>query len=309
MGFSLNNVRKYLRPQDTPRFGSPEYKRGLSVPGINIRYGSVLSRFKDLPVFSRYIVGCLFESRISARSIRNNPYIGKTRMNPEEFKELEHLCSRLGIATIGYTHLETSHLFKDSVALFPYAIVFTMEMEAVSIQAAPSRKTIREIFRTYHGLGRAMNILAQFLRERGFNAQAIPAISNNLNLTVLGRDAGLGEFGAHGMLITPKYGPSVRLAAVLTDIENLPLHQDPAHTWILDYCTSCQACVRACPAHAIYETPKRFADGSEEHIDYRLCAVPFSRQHGCTVCIKECTIFKLGYERVFDAYLRRSKRG
>ena len=36
-------------------------------------------------------------------------------------------------------------------------------------------------------------------------------------------DAGLGELGRNGLLVTPKYGPRVRLAKILT---NMPLVPD-----------------------------------------------------------------------------------
>jgi len=98
------------------------------------------------------------------------------------------------------------------------------------------------------------------------------------------RDAGLGEFGKHGLLITKEFGPSVRLAAVLTDIENLPFNNSDRQAWIKIFCDSCNACVRKCPAKAIYKNPVIFEKGSEQHIDYKKCAVPFSKQHGCTVC-------------------------
>jgi len=198
-----------------------------------------------------------------------------------------------------------SHLFRDSTLLFRNALVFTMEMKKAEIALAPSRRTIHEIFRTYHQLGRAVNLLSDFLRTNGYNAQPIPALSNHLNLSVLARDAGLGWFGKHGLLITGPFGPSVRIAAVLTDIENLPISDSVPHEWIKEFCDSCNACVRRCPAQAIYENPIPLEDGTERHIDYRKCAVPFSKQYGCTVCIKECPFFISGYDRIEKTMVTR----
>ncbi|WCN29215.1 4Fe-4S dicluster domain-containing protein [Thermococcus kodakarensis] len=68
-----------------------------------------------------------------------------------------------------------------------------------------------------------------------------------------------------------------------------------------DFCDRCNACVRACPAQAIYITPKR-ENSREVHIDYTKCAVVFSRTLGCSVCVKECTFTKGSYERIKRAY-------
>lgn len=123
----------------------------------------------------------------------------------------------------------------------------------------------------------------------------------------MARDAGLGGFGKNGLLITKEFGPSVRLAAVLTDIENLTVNNQNNFEWIKSFCELCNACVRKCPAKAIYEKTVVFEDDSEEHIDYKKCAIPFTKQHGCTVCIKECTFFKNNYDKIQIAYEKKRK--
>ena len=103
---------------------------------------------------------------------------------------------------------------------------------------------------------------------------AIRSYYGNLNLALLARDAGIGCFGKHGLIITRRFGPSVRLAAVLTDIVNFPRRESEPDAWVREFCNTCNACVRACPAGAIYENPLPCPDGSEQHIDFRKCAVP-----------------------------------
>jgi len=58
--------------------------------------------------------------------------------------------------------------------------------------------------------------------------------------------AGLGEMGDSGMLVTPQYGPRVRLATILTSLplsapENLPE----------GICTHCGLCGKICPSGSI----------------------------------------------------------
>ena len=62
-------------------------------------------------------------------------------------------------------------------------------------------------------------------------------------------DAGLGELGRLGYLITPEWGPHVRIDKVLT---NLPLEPDkPISFGVTEYCTECGICAVECPSGAI----------------------------------------------------------
>jgi len=54
-----------------------------------------------------------------------------------------------------------------------------------------------------------------------------------------------------GLLITPEFGPRVRLCKVLTD---LPLVSDkPIEFGVWDFCFKCQKCVKYCPSRAIMQ--------------------------------------------------------
>ncbi len=53
--------------------------------------------------------------------------------------------------------------------------------------------------------------------------------------------------------------------------------------------------------------PKVSEDGSVESIDYKKCAVPFSKNKGCTVCVKECTFFDNDYDKIKSNFIKMSK--
>ena len=90
--------------------------------------------------------------------------------------------------------------------------------------------------------------LAEFIRYLGFNA--IPAVNQTALSVPQAIDAGLGELGRQGILITPKYGPRVRLAKVITD---MPLAADkPISFGVKEFCDICGKCAKLCPAEAIY---------------------------------------------------------
>jgi hypothetical protein len=87
-------------------------------------------------------------------------------------------------------------------------------MDKEKIKQAPNIVSFIEVFRTYHQVGVIVNQVAEYLRSRGFNAHAGSAIGGDENYIPLARDAGLGESGENGLLITKNNGPRVRLAAV-----------------------------------------------------------------------------------------------
>ncbi len=96
---------------------------------------------------------------------------------------------------------------------------------------------------------------AAWLHERGFAAQAQSATVGALDRATLSEPlphktvatrAGLGWIGRCALLITPEYGPAVRLCSVLTDAP-LVLAEPIAVSRCADDCTACRD---TCPGQA-----------------------------------------------------------
>ncbi len=84
-------------------------------------------------------------------------------------------------------------------------------------------------------------------------------MKGEINHKTVGAVAGMGGIGLNRLLITPQFGPFVRLGTVVTDASfdtDRPMAENP--------CDNCGECAQACPAEAIQE------DGS---LDYRACAL------------------------------------
>lgn len=282
-------IEKYIDKGDTPIRSTAKSKRFTSIPGLMRSQGSSIVKlfYNRAPVFPK-MIGCLRESRKSASSITRNPKLGNTTISQEQLQELEAYIASLGVTQVGYTPVPQDLIFKNHCILYPNAIVLIMEMQCDKIATAPSKSALKEIFRTYYQLGICVNKIADFLRSRGFNAMAAPAIGGDVNYVPLAEKAGLGAMGRHGLLITEKsYGASLRIAAVYTDIENLPFATENPHKWIKQFCSSCGKCIRECPTKAIYETPLE----NGQCIEQARCADPFANNYGCTCCIRNCTFF------------------
>lgn len=278
---------------------------GLNVPQIVVDYGRLKTKAKSLPNIYKYMFGSLKEMNKTYKELYKQPQNPSKEITSKDLEDMKDLAKELGASDIGFAVVDPSYIFDDKLIIYPNAVVLVMEMKPNIINTAPSKDAEKEIFRTYYKLCVMVNQIKEFLNDRGYNAEAGPSLGGEVNYPLLAQKAGLGAIGKHGLLITPGLGPSLRLAAVYTDIENLPIPEHNDHLWINDFCETCYQCVKKCPGNAIFREAVTFEDGSKQCIDYKKCAVPFSRNQGCTVCVKECTFFKSDYEKIKKSFINR----
>jgi epoxyqueuosine reductase len=226
--------------------------------------------------------------KISYNDIQKNPEIPDEFAEPEFIREFESYAHYLGIAKIGYTKITPNLVYQNSSVLFPNVIVLIYEMNKDLILKAPSFDTFKMIMGTYQELNRHTNLLANFLRRKNFAVQAGPALGGVSNYVVMAKNANLGWVGKHGVLITPEFGPRIRLSVIFTNIQNLPISKDNSHSWIESFCKKCEDCVNKCPGDAILNKPIITKKIQYTHIDNKKCYPHFYDQYGCTVCIKNC---------------------
>jgi epoxyqueuosine reductase len=234
----------------------------------------------------------------SMTSVRDNPESPRTAADAGFLTSFEFLARSKGIARVGYTEIPREFVFLGRSIPYSHAIVLVSEIPKGPTDRAPSPETQAIGLITYDELGKATGSLVDHLRKDGFSAEAgHPAIGPVL-YPRLAMKAGLGWSGRHGMLITPEFGPRQRISAIFTSIGNLAPTDSSEHEWIRGFCSTCGNCVRKCPAGAIYEKPVEHPDGRLSHIDGDKCI-------SCTVCMKECSFNKRGYESVRSAFLAR----
>jgi ferredoxin len=103
-------------------------------------------------------------------------------------------------------------------------------------------------------------VVASWIRRLGYEARAHIDGNYRVIAPLVARDAGLGEIGRMGLLMTPRLGPRVRLGVVTTD---LPLVADlPGDdASVIDFCLACQKCAVNCPVGAIPSGDRTAMDG------------------------------------------------
>lgn len=176
-----------------------------------------------------------------------------------------------------------------------YAIVMVIAMDYQQLRRSPAAEGGTDL--AYSKMAFTAASLAAYIRNLGY--QAIPS-GNDLALSIpLAIDAGLGELGRNGMLITEPYGPRARICKVFTE---LPLEPDsPIDLGVQHFCERCEICADLCPSQAIKfgERTERAWDNSnnENVLKWPIKAVNclsfwVRNRSDCAVCLRTCPFNK-----------------
>ncbi|WP_432736263.1 4Fe-4S double cluster binding domain-containing protein [Maridesulfovibrio sp. FT414] len=141
--------------------------------------------------------------------------------------------------------------------------------------------------------------VSSFIQNNGGRALPIPAsqilceerFTSYISHKAVAINAGLGWQGKSLLLVTPKYGPRVRLTTILTDLDIT------ADSPIKNRCGKCTYCTDACPAKAIKNVNTTLHYSSRnEAVDLDSCVAHLNRVSGsghiaryiCGVCVSTC---------------------
>ena len=228
--------------------------------------------------------------------------VAKKRVNldPERVTAfLSGWAKKLGALSVGVTELREHHLYsvvgrgadygKPVTLRHRYAIAFTVEMDRTMIAQAPFAPTVMESAERYLACGAIAVQMAEWIRRLGYPARAHIDGNYRVVCPLVARDAGLGEIGRMGLLMTPQVGPRVRIAVVTTD---LPLVPSPrrADPTMFDFCLRCKKCAEACPSRAIPLEDPGVIDGVRRwRIDSEACFTFWNKiGTDCARCVSVC---------------------
>ncbi len=224
----------------------------------------------------------------------------KIAVAPEKMSRyIKNWSKKLGAVDCGITLLHDYHLYstggrgerygKEYVKQHKFAIAFTVEMSHKMVQGAPAGSMVMESGQQYLEAGKVALQIAYFIRNMGYEARAHIDGNYEVVCPLVARDAGLGEIGRMGLLMTPKMGPRVRISVVTT---NLPLVTDkPLHDFsFIDFCTICKKCADVCPSRAISFNNRESINGSLRwQINQESCFTFWTKTGtDCGRCISVC---------------------
>jgi NAD-dependent dihydropyrimidine dehydrogenase PreA subunit len=130
---------------------------------------------------------------------------------------------------------------------YKYAVVMGIEMEWSHITLSPGPEASAATALIYSRMAELSASLAKYIRSLGY--AAIPCGNDSAQSIPLAIDAGLGELGRSGLLLSPEYGSRQRICKVFTDLPLVP--DKPVDFGIQSFCETCHACAAACPVDAI----------------------------------------------------------
>ena len=192
------------------------------------------------------------------------------------------LAKHFGALDVGITALKPEHVYShigrgagiwgEEIHLeHTFAIALTAEMKQEHVATAPRQPIMAESAVQYANIGLTAVMLANAIRGMGYEARAHIDGNYRVICPLVARDAGLGEIGRMGLLMTPKQGPRVRIAVVTTTMPLQAYHYEPIEG-MLDFCERCKKCADNCPGKAIPTNERTLIDGALRwQIDQQKC--------------------------------------
>ena len=177
---------------------------------------------------------------------------------------------------------------------FQYAVVMCYEEDYDLLEYSDSPIPGTTSSMGYSRMAVTNNYLSAFIRYLGF--KTIDCTTNDIALSIpMAMQAGLGDLGRNGLLITPQFGPRVRISKVITDLPLIP--DTPIDFGVTEFCTTCKKCAVRCPSRSIMfgertTEPNNISNnGGVLKWPYNAvtCNIAGSQLHpGCMNCVSVC---------------------
>ena len=216
----------------------------------------------------------------------------------------QDLTSKLDMDAVGVASLaewKGTKLEETALKLLPQArsvVAFAMEiypeiLDLVSPQRIMGVASMNDLLDRQADflngrLTKAAYDIAKAFRSAGLKTLPLPAIGCPLDGRFLeavfsykhaAQAAGLGRIGWHSLLITPDFGPRVRLSCCLTEAV-----LEPTKTDMTIQCDSCGICLDNCPAGALAKPQA----GGLYTINKFACSSFRNASGGCVECMRLC---------------------
>jgi reductive dehalogenase len=237
----------------------------------------------------------------------------------ETTRRLKGFARYLGALDARVTRLRPYHVYshagrhlhnwgQELSVTHKYALVFSVEMHPRMVHTAPLLPPATESAAEYMRAANIAICLANYIKNLGYPARAHIDGNYHVLTTAIAHDAGLGELGRLGLIITPSHGPRVRTAVVTTDI---PLIEDqPINIGVQHFCEICKKCADNCPSQSIEIGNKKPVRGVNKWQSRMESCYQYWRRVGtdCSLCLAVCPYSKPDtfYHRILRFFINRN---
>ncbi|MGB9921083.1 MAG: hypothetical protein ACPLPT_10260 [Moorellales bacterium] len=225
-------------------------------------------------------------------------------IDPKELsKRVKGFARHLGADLVGIAKLNPLWIYSHQGEIFygnwedwgkenrldhSFAVVIATEMDRGMVMTRPHTPATIESMANYcKGAAIAVQ-LAAFLANLGYQATAHHFRHYDVICVPIAVDAGLGELGRNGYLITREFGPRVRLAVVTTNANLVP--DKPVDLGVQHFCKYCKKCAASCPSRSIPTGEKTVVNGIRRwKLEAETCSAYWARVGtDCCICMAVC---------------------
>ncbi|MBW1999486.1 MAG: reductive dehalogenase [Deltaproteobacteria bacterium] len=178
--------------------------------------------------------------------------------------------------------LEVESVPQEVPEEYQWAVVMCFEQSYDLVSYYPTLDSNAASSMGYSRMAITNHYLSAFIRNMGY--KAIDCTTNDVALSIpMAMQAGLGDIGRHGLLITP------------TDLPLIP--DSPIDFGVTEFCEACMICAEKCPSQSILYGQRTTEPNSVSNVGGALkwpinaetCRMYWGRKNqGCTVCMACC---------------------
>ncbi len=219
-------------------------------------------------------------------------------------RQIKDKARELGFLEVGITAYDLRYEFQSRKGFneLPHAICLAFEQDFEPTQTIPSVDAEIVHSSTYRTQAAAGLELGNYIRSLGYMAHVIHSGDATGPMIPMHVQAGLGQLGACGYLLTPHEGNRCRLMMVTTDAN--VTYDEPVDYGIHAFCQVCQVCVNRCPGRALMRDKIWWRGLEKNKLYFKRCRPVMARYLGCGVCMKVCPVQKYGMQTVMDHYAK-----
>jgi ferredoxin len=220
-------------------------------------------------------------------------------------EKIRQKARELGYGEVGFTQFDRHYVYQSRRRQLkpglPHAICLALEQEFIPTQTIPSLDAEAVHGGTYERQGPLTMELTDYIRSLGYRVQVSGPTLHYGPMIPMFVEAGLGQLGANGQLLSPHFGSRARLQILLTDAN--VTYDKPIDYGIHQFCQVCQVCVNRCPGRALMPEKVWYRGVEKNKLVFKRCRPVMARYLGCGVCIKVCPIQRYGMPAVMEHYV------